>query len=94
MTDRTTPSPDPALDTLEAVAGHLATVFESGDPDAMARALALVSRSDGLVHLAAAAGLPRAELAAALGAGEVGLDTLLSIMKVIDLHRPEGSAPD
>jgi len=94
MTDRTTPSPDPALDTLEAVAGHLATVFESGDPDAMARALALVSRSDGLVHLAAAAGLPRAELAAALGAGEVGLDTLLYIMKVIDLHRPEGGAPD
>ena len=94
MTDRTTPSPDPALDTLEAVAGHLATVFESGDPDAMARALALVSRSDGLVHLAAAAGLPRAELAAALGAGEIGLDTLLSIMKVIDLHRPEGGAPD
>ena len=93
MTDRTTPSPDPALDTLEGVAGYLAAVFDAGDPDMMAQALALVSRSDGLVHLAAAAGLPRAELAAALAAGEIGLETLLSIMKVIDLHRPEGGAP-
>lgn len=94
MTDRTDSSQAPVLDTLEAIAGYLATVFESGDPDAMAQALALVARSDGLVHLAAAAGLPRAELAAALAAGEIGLDTLLSIMKVIDLHRPEGGAPN
>ena len=94
MTDRTDASQDPVLDTLEAVAGYLADIFESGDPDTMAQALALVARSDGLVHLAAAAGLPRADLAAALAAGEIGLDTLLSIMKVIDLHRPEGGAPN
>jgi DNA-binding phage protein len=54
----------------------------------MTQALALVARAAGLGPLAAAAGLPRAELAAALEAGEIGLDALLSIMKVIDLHRP------
>lgn len=80
----------PSLDTLEAVAGYLAAAFDAGDPDTMVQALALVARSEGLAHLAAAAGLPRAQLADALVAGEIGLDTLLSIMKVIDLHMPIG----
>ena len=89
------PAPNPpSLDTLEAVAGCLAAAFDAGDPDTMAQALALVARSEGLVRLAAAAGLPRAHLAEALGAGEIGLDTLLSIMKVIDLHRPADGAPN
>ena len=89
------PAPNPpSLDTLEAVAGYLAAAFDAGDPDTMAQALALVARSEGLVRLAAAAGLPRAHLAEALGAGEIGLDTLLSIMKVIDLHRPADGAPN
>jgi probable addiction module antidote protein len=87
------PNP-PSLDTLEAVAGYLAAAFDAGDPDTMVQALALVARSEGLVHLAAAAGLPRAHLADALGAGEIGLDTLLAIMKVIDLHRPADGAPN
>jgi len=88
------PAPNPpSLDTLEAVAGYLAAAFDAGDPDTMAQALALVARSEGLVRLAAAAGLPRAHLAEALGAGEIGLETLLSIMKVIDLHRPADGAP-
>ena len=78
----------PALDTLEAVAAWLAAAFEAGDPDAMVRAMAAVARSDGLAHLAAAAGLPRAQLGAALEAGEMSLDTTLAIMKVIDLYRP------
>jgi probable addiction module antidote protein len=81
-------SSPPALDTLEGVAGYLAAAFDAGDPDTMTQALALVARAAGLAPLAAAAGLPRAELAAALEAGEIGLDALLSIMKVIDLHRP------
>jgi probable addiction module antidote protein len=82
------------LNSLEAVAGYLAAAFDAGDPDTMVQALALVARSEGLAHLAAAAGLPRARLAEALGAGEIGLDTLLSIMKVIDLHRPADGAPN
>ena len=83
------PRADPAaLDTLEAIAALLSSAFESGDADAIAAALAQVACADGLPHLAAAAGLPRAELADALAAGEIGLDTLLAIMKVIDLHMP------
>jgi probable addiction module antidote protein len=76
------------LNTLEAVAAYLAAAFESGDADAMAAALAEVADSDGLPALAAAANLPRAELAAAMRAGEMSLDTTLAIMKVIDLYMP------
>ena len=79
---------DPQLDTLEAVAACLAAAFESGNADAMAAALAAVAGSDGLAPLAAAAGLPRAELAAAMLSGEMRLETTLAIMKVIDLHMP------
>jgi len=89
-----TDSSPPALDTLEAVAGYLAAAFDAGDPEAMTQALKLVARSPGLAHLAAAAGLPRDLLAAAMNRGEIGLDSLLAIMKVIDLHRPADGAPN
>ena len=80
---------DPAtLNTLEAVAAYLAAAFESGDAGAMAVALAKVADSGGLDALAAAASLPRAQLADAMRAGEMSLDTTLAIMKVIDLHLP------
>jgi probable addiction module antidote protein len=84
----------PALDTLEGVAGYLAAAFDAGDPDTMTQALALVARAAGLAPLAAAAGLPRDLLAAAMNRGEMGLDSLLAIMKVIDLHRPADGAPN
>lgn len=92
MADPTPPN-DPALDTLEAIAAYLASAFESGDPDLLTRALSSVAQADGLVELAAATGLPRAQLAEALSAGEMSLDTTLTLMKVIDLHRP-GEGPD
>ena len=85
-------SAPPALDTLDAVAAYLAAAFDAGDPDAMTQALSRVARSKGLVHLAAAAGLQRDLLAAAMNRGEMGLDALLAIMKVIDLHRPADGA--
>jgi probable addiction module antidote protein len=81
------------LDTLDAVAACLAAAFESGDADLMTDALRAVADSDGLAPLAAAASLPRAQLADAMRAGEMSLDTTLAIMKVIDLHLP-GTAPD
>jgi probable addiction module antidote protein len=89
MTDQDFSATDPAaLNTLEAVAAYLAAAFESGDADAMAVALAKVADSSGLDALAAAANLPRAQLADAMRAGEMSLDTTLAIMKVIDLHMP------
>jgi len=86
-------SSPPTLDTLEAVAAYLAAAFDAGDPDTMTQALSLVARSQGLAHLAAAAGLQRDLLAAAMNRGEMGLDALLAIMRVIDLHRPAGGTP-
>lgn len=77
-----------ALDTLEAVAAYLGAAFDSGDAAALTVALAKVAESDGLAALAAAASLPRAQLADAMRAGEMSLDTTLAIMKVIDLHMP------
>ena len=89
MTDPDFSATDPAaLNTLEAVAAYLAAAFESGDADAMAVALAKVADASGLDALAAAANLPRAQLADAMRAGEMSLDTTLAIMKVIDLHMP------
>jgi probable addiction module antidote protein len=89
MTDQDFSATDPtSLGTLDAVAAYLAAAFESGDADAMTVALAKVAESDGLASLAAAANLPRAELAAAMRAGAMSLDTTLAIMKVIDLHMP------
>jgi probable addiction module antidote protein len=89
MTDQDFSATDPtSLGTLDAVAAYLAAAFESGDADAMAVALAKVAESEGLASLAAAANLPRAELAAAMRAGAMSLDTTLAIMKVIDLHMP------
>jgi DNA-binding phage protein len=85
--DLCTPGGAP-LDNLDAVAACLAAAFESGAADLMATALAAVAESDGLPHLAAAAGLPCAQLADAMRAGEMSLDTTLAIMKVIDLHLP------
>lgn len=76
------------LNTLEAVCACLAAAFESGSAETMRAALADVAGSSGLAALAAAAGLPRAELAEAMLAGEMSLDTTLAIMKVIDLHMP------
>jgi DNA-binding phage protein len=84
-------NPNPStLGSLEAVAACLAAAFESGDAEQVAAALCAVADSDGLAHLAAAASLPRAQLADAMRAGEMSLDSTLAIMKVIDLHLPGG----
>jgi probable addiction module antidote protein len=88
MDDQASPPIDPVLDTLEAIAAYLAAAFESGDAERLTRALASVAQADGLAELAAATGLPRAQLAEALSAGEMSLETTLTLMKVIDLHQP------
>ncbi|MFL6674870.1 MAG: addiction module antidote protein [Massilia sp.] len=76
------------LDSLEAIAVFLADAFESGDGAQVASALASVARATGLGELAAAAGVPREQLRAALNSGELSLEATLAIMKVIDLHLP------
>jgi probable addiction module antidote protein len=89
MTDQDFSAIDPAtLNTLDAVAACLAAAFESGSADAVTIALAKVAQSEGLAALAAAASLPRNQLADAMLAGEMSLDTTLAIMKVVDLHMP------
>lgn len=76
------------LDTLEGISAYLAAAFESGDADVLAGALAVAAQAAGTSHLAAAAGVPQAALRAAFASGELGLDTTLAVMKVIDLHAP------
>jgi probable addiction module antidote protein len=78
------------LDSLEAIAGHLADAFESGDPAVITAALSAVAMAPAFPELAAATGIPRQQLADALYAGELPLDIALGIMKVIDLHLPGG----
>jgi len=80
---------DPAsLTTLEALAAYLAAAFESGDAASLADAFAVAAHAEGTTHLAAAAGLPQAELRHAFASGEMSMGTTLAIMKVIDLHMP------
>ncbi|HWJ95478.1 MAG TPA: addiction module antidote protein [Telluria sp.] len=76
------------LDTLDQVAYFLADAFESGDAERTRAALVAVANSKGLSELAAASGIKREELRAALTRGELTLETTLAIMKVIDLHLP------
>jgi DNA-binding phage protein len=84
-------SDNPApLDSLEAIAIHLADAFESGDPERINAALSAVAMAPASAELAAAAGIPRQQLNDALLSGELPLDMTLEIMKVIDLHLPGG----
>ncbi|MFC5513847.1 DNA-binding protein [Massilia jejuensis] len=76
------------LTTLEALSAWLAAAFESGDAAALVDAFAQAARAEGTAHLAAAAGLPQAELRHAFATGEMSMATTLAIMKVIDLHTP------
>ncbi len=81
---------DPAaqLTSLEALSAYLAAAFESGDGTILTDAFAQAARAEGTTHLAAAAGLPQAELRHAFATGEMSMATTLAIMKVIDLHMP------
>jgi probable addiction module antidote protein len=80
------------LDTLEALSTYLADAFETGDAGQIVAALATATTTPAFPELAAAAGLPRDALAQALERGELGLDALVAIMKVIDLHRSPGGS--
>lgn len=86
MTQENT-SPNPAeLDSLDAIADCLAEAFEDGDGAVITLAMQAVAQAAGLGALAAAVGMPREELQAALVAEEFNLDLTLEIMKVVDLH--------
>ena len=92
MTQENTP-PNPAeLDSLDAIADCLADAFEDGDGAIIMLAMQAVARAPGLGALAAAVGMPREELQAALVAEEFNLDLTLEIMKVVDLHMSGGRA--
>jgi DNA-binding phage protein len=84
------PANTPPLDSLEAIAVHLADALDSGDPDRIGAALSSVAMAPAGAELAAAAGIPRQQLNDALLSGELALDMTLAIMKVIDLHLPGG----
>lgn len=82
----------PKLDSLDAIADCLAEAFEDGEGEAISAALLAVSQSPALPELAAAVGVPREQLQAALASGEFDLDLTLEIMKVVDLHMSGGRA--
>jgi DNA-binding phage protein len=92
MTQENTP-PNPAeLDSLDAIADCLADAFEDGDGGVITAAMQAVALAPGLGALAAAVGMPRDALQAALVAKEFNLDLTLEIMKVVDLHMSGGRA--
>jgi DNA-binding phage protein len=90
MTQENIP-PNPAeLDSLDAIADCLADAFEDGEGSVITAAMKAVAQAPGLGALAAAVGMPREELQAAMTADEFNLDLTLEIMKVVDLHMSGG----
>ena len=69
-----------------------ADAFEDGDGALITAAMHSVAQAPGLGELAAAVGMPRDTLQAALQADEFDLDLTLEIMKVVDLHMSSGRA--
>ena len=80
------------LASLDAIADCLADAFEDGDGAAISSAMRAVAQAPALGELAAAVGMPREEVQAALTAEEFNLDLTLEIMKVVDLHMSGGRA--
>jgi DNA-binding phage protein len=83
-------NPVTKLDTLDAIAVHLADAFDSGDQDRIGAGLSAVALAPACAELAAAVGVPLQQLADALLSGELPLELTLGMMKVIDLHLPGG----
>jgi DNA-binding phage protein len=94
MTQANSPIDPASLDSLDAIADCLADAFEDGDGAVIGAALRAVSQAPGLGALAAAVGMPGAQLQAALASGEFDLDLTLEIMKVVDLHMSGGRSGD
>jgi len=80
--------PIESMNTLESLSACLAGAFESGDAAILTQAFADAAQAEATAELAAAAGIPQAELRHAFATGEMSMNTTLAIMKVIDLHLP------
>ena len=76
------------MKTLESLSACLAAAFESGDAAVLTQAFTDAAQAEATTELAAAAGIPQAELRHAVATGEMSMSTTLAIMKVIDLHLP------
>ncbi|WP_306396459.1 hypothetical protein [Telluria beijingensis] len=94
MSEQNSPIDPASLDSLDAIADCLADAFEDGDGAVVGAALKAVAQAPGLGALAAAVGVPREQLGAALASGEFDLDLTLEIMKVVDLHMSGGRSGD
>jgi len=94
MSEQNSPIDPASLDSLDAIADCLADAFEDGDGAIIGAALKAVSQAPGLGALAAAVGMPREQLGAALASGEFDLDLTLEIIKVVDLHMSGGRSGD
>ena len=90
MTEPTEPINPLELDSLDAIADCLAEAFEDGEGAVIGAAMQAVAQAPGLGELAAAVGMSREALHAALAAEEFNLDLTLEIMKVVDLHMSGG----
>jgi DNA-binding phage protein len=76
------------MNTLESLCACLAGAFDSGDAAVLTDAFRQAAQAEATTELAAAAGIPQAELRHAFATGEMSMSTTLAIMKVIDLHMP------
>ena len=76
--------PGEVLDTPEAMAGYLASAFESGDQAVIADALGVVAKAKGMTQLSQETGLARPALYRALSpGGHPEFGTVLKVLRAL-----------
>jgi probable addiction module antidote protein len=75
------------LESSEDIAHYLSEAFETGDPDYIARALGIITRSRGMAKVAREAGLNREHLYKALSVGgNPELGTFLKVLGALHMR--------
>jgi probable addiction module antidote protein len=84
------------LETEEDIAERLSAAFETGEPQAVTRALATIARARGMTQMAKISGIARGSLYKAIGEGaNPTLATLLALLSALDVSlsvKPKASA--
>jgi len=84
------------LETEEDIAERLSAAFETGELEAVTRALATIARARGMTRMAKISGMARGSLYKAIGEGaNPTLATLLALLSALDVSlsvKPKASA--
>jgi len=82
------------LENEEDIAEHLSAAFETGELEAVTRALATIARARGMTQMAKSSGMARGSLYKTIGEGaNPTLATLLALLSALNLRLSVKSEP-